>query len=130
MDVTRCITSRDMSHNQPETSGYEHRPFTSGNHGNNTPPRSPRQKISPPPSPPRCPPSHHEAEANEEISSEALMRFEQDEEAQCLMHVLLECNGDRYFQCMTSRVPLGYDVHQIVQERVPNKFEILRYELQ
>ena len=56
-----------------------------------------------PPSPPRCPPPNHEVEDNVEISSEALMTFEQDEEAQWLMHALLEHNGDRYFQYMTSR---------------------------
>ena len=82
MDAARHMASRDMSHNQPKTSGYEHRPFTSGNHGNNMPPSSPRQKYAPLHSCPRHPPSHHEAKANEEISSEALMRFEQDEEAQ------------------------------------------------
>ena len=114
MDAARHIASRDMSHNQLETSGYEHRPFTSGNHNNNTPPRSPRKKFALPPSPPRCPPSHHEVGGNKEISSEARMRFEQDEEAQHLMHALLERNGDRYFQYMTSRgfrLPPGYDVH-------------------
>ena len=61
------------------------------------------------------------------------MRFEQDEEAQHLMHAPLEHNGDRYFQYMTSRgfslLP-SYDVHQIIQEREPTKFEILRVELQ
>ena len=49
------------------------------------------------------------------------------------MHVLLEHNGDRYFQDMTSRgfwLPPSYDVHKIIQERVPTKFEILRDELQ
>ena len=96
------------------------------------PPRSPRKFFSPPPSPPRHPPSYHEVEGNEEISSEALMRFEQDEETQHLMHVLLEFNGDRYFQYMTSRgfrlLP-SYDVYQIVQG-VPTKIEFLRDELQ
>ena len=49
------------------------------------------------------------------------------------MHALLECNGDRYFQYMASRgfrLPSSYDVHQIVQEGEPTKFEILRDELQ
>ena len=67
------------------------------------------------------------------FSSKALMRFEQDGEAQCLMHIFLECNGDKYFQLMTSRgfrLPPSYDVHKMVQERVPTKFEILRDELQ
>lgn len=43
MDATRCMASRGMSHDQVETSGYENRSFfgTSGNHGNNMPPRSP-----------------------------------------------------------------------------------------
>ena len=108
-----------MSHNQPETIGYDYRPPFGGNnnHGNNMSPRSPRKTITTPSSPPRCPPSHHEVEANEEISSEALMIFEQDEEAQHLMHALLECNGDQYFQYMTSRgfrLPPSYDVHQII----------------
>ena len=49
------------------------------------------------------------------------------------MHALLECNGERYFQYMTSRgfrlLP-NYYVHQIVQEREPAEFEILRDKLQ
>ena len=50
-----------------------------------------------------------------------------------MMHVLLECHGDRYFQYMTSRgfkLPLGYDVHQNIQEREPTKFEMLKNEVQ
>ena len=61
------------------------------------------------------------------------MRFEQDDVAQRMMHKILEHNGDQYFQYMTSRgykLPRSYDVQQIVQERVPIEFEILRNELQ
>ena len=65
----------------------------SDNNGNNTPPRSPRQNLIGPPSPPRHPPSHREEEANDDISSEDLIRFEQDDGAQHLMLKLLERNG-------------------------------------
>ena len=120
IDATRHIATRDVSHAQPKTNAYEDRPpfGTSGNNGNNMPPWSPRQNLVAPPSPPRHPPSHHEEEANDDISSEELVRFEQDDVAQRMMLKLLECNGDQYFQYMTSRVysvPLGYDIHQIVQ---------------
>ena len=42
MDVSRCISTREMSHAQPKTSTYEDRPpfGTSGNNGNKMPPRS------------------------------------------------------------------------------------------
>ena len=135
MDIFRCIATREISHAQPETSAYEDRlPFgTNGNNGNNTPPRSPRQPLTAPPSPPRHPPSHHEEEANDEISSEELMRFKQDDVAQCLMLKILKCNGDQYFQYMISRgynLPPSNDVQKNFQERVPTKFEILREELQ
>ena len=83
MDTARHMASRDLTHYQPESSGYEHRTFVSGTHGNNTPPRSPQQ-----PSPQIKPPSHHEVEGNEKVSPKALMHFEQDEEAQCMMHAL------------------------------------------
>ena len=49
------------------------------------------------------------------------------------MHALLEHNGERYFQYMTSRgfrLPPDYDVHQIIQEREKIEIEILRNELQ
>ena len=55
------------------------------------------------------------------------MRFEQDEEAQRMMHVLLEFHADKYFQYMTSRgfrLPPSCEVHQIIQERELTKFEI------
>ena len=44
MDAIGCIATREMSHAQPKTSTYEDRPpfGTSGNNGNNTPPRSRR----------------------------------------------------------------------------------------
>lgn len=61
------------------------------------------------------------------------MRFEQDEASQRLMHKIFERNGDQYIQYMTSRgykLPSSYDVHKIIQERVPTKYEILREELQ
>ena len=61
------------------------------------------------------------------------MQFEQDEEAQRMMHALLERHGERYFQYMISRgfrLPPSYDVHQVFQEREPTKIEILRDELQ
>ena len=94
MDASRCIFTREMFHNQPKISGYEYRPpfGARGNHGNNTLPRSPRKPLT---TPPRYPSSHHEVEANDEIPSEQLMRFEQDEVVQCLMHVVLEHNGDQ-----------------------------------
>ena len=135
MDVATHIATRQMSHDQPETSAYEDRPpfGTSVNNGNNTPLRSPRQTLIAPPSLPRCPPSHHEEEANDDITSEELMRFKQDDVSHHLMLKILECNGDQYFQYMTSKgykPPPSYDVQQIVQERVPTKLEILREELQ
>ena len=61
------------------------------------------------------------------------MHFEQDEEAQCMMHILLECNADQYFQYMTSRgfrLPPNYDIHQLIQEREPTEVENLRNALQ
>ena len=124
-----------MSHAQIETSAYEDRPpfGTIDNNGNNTPPRSPRQTLTTPPLPLRSHPSHHEEEANDDITYEEFMRFEQDDVAQLLMHKLLEHNRDQYFQYMTSRgykLPPNYDVWKIVQERVPTKLEVLREELQ
>ena len=80
------LASRDLTHEQPESSMFDHRVFGSGTHGNNTPPRYPHPSSPPP----RRPPSHHEEENNDEISPEALMRFEQDEEAQRMMRALLE----------------------------------------
>ena len=92
------------------------------------PPRSPRQS-----SPQRRPPSHHEEEGNDEIYPKALMHFEQDEKAQCMMRILLEHNGYQYFQYMTSRgfrLPPDYDIHQLIQEREPIEVENLRNFLQ
>ena len=62
IDAGRHITTIEMSHAQPETNAYKDIPpfSTSGNNGNNTPLRSPRKNLVVPPSPPRCPPSHHE----------------------------------------------------------------------
>ena len=48
-----------------------------------------------------------------------------------MMHKILEHNGDQYFQYMTSRgykLPPGYDVRQIVQQRVPTELEVLQEE--
>ena len=72
MDGARHIAIREMSHDQLETSCYENRPpfGTSGNCGNNTQPRSSRQILVEPPSPLICPPSYHEEEANDDITSE------------------------------------------------------------
>ena len=90
MDNARHLASRDLTHEQLDSSMFDPRVFGSGTYSNNTPPRSPRQS-----SPLRQPPSHHEEEGNDEISLEALMHFEQDEEAQCMMCILLECNVEQ-----------------------------------
>ena len=45
---------------------------------------------------------------------------------------VLEKNGNQYFQYLTYRgwkLPLDYNVQQVVQKRVPTEFEILREEL-
>ena len=77
MDAARHMAYRGTFHEQPETSNHEHRSLFNGNNGNNMPPRSPpRPTFGMPSSPPRPPPSQHEAEADDEISSEDLMRFE------------------------------------------------------
>ena len=55
---------------------------------------------------------YHEDEANDDIATEDLMRFKQYYVAQFLMHKILECNQDQYFQYMASRgykIPLGCD---------------------
>ena len=61
------------------------------------------------------------------------MHFEQDEEAQRMMRILLERNADQYFQYMTSRgfrLPPDYDIHQLIQEREPTEVECLTRALQ
>ena len=115
MDVFRCIVTREMFHAQPKTSAYEDKPpfGTTSHNSNNMRPRSPRQTLIAPPSSPRHPPSHFEEEANDEITNEELMRFEQDEVTQRMMQKLLERSGDQYYQYMTSRgykLPPSYDV--------------------
>ena len=50
-----------------------------------------------------------------------------------MMHVLFESHADKYFQYMTSRgfrLPPNYDIHQIIQEREPTKYETLKNDLQ
>ena len=41
MDNTRCLASRDLTCEQPESSGFDPRAFSNGIRGKNTPPRSP-----------------------------------------------------------------------------------------
>lgn len=74
------------------TYGYENQnskaflsnPFTNhahfGNNGNNTMSRTPRSHVEGYTSSPRCSQtSHHESEVDNEVTSEDLIRFQQDE---------------------------------------------------
>ena len=57
------------------------------------PPRNPRVATGGCPSPPR--PSHHDSD--EEVTSEDVIKFQQDGFTQKLMLRALEENGDQYF---------------------------------
>ena len=69
------------------------------NYGNHTPPRTPRAAIGTCPSPPK--PSH--PDSDEEITSEDVIKFQQDGFSQKLMLRALEENGDQYFHYMVAR---------------------------
>ena len=94
-----------------------------------TPPRTPRAIIGTCLSPPK--PSHHDSD--EEITSEDVIKFQQDGLAQKLMLRALEENGDQYFYYMAARgwkLPQGFDVEWIIHKWEPTKAEILREEVQ
>ncbi len=61
------------------------------NDGNHVPPRTPRAAVGTCPSPK---PSHHDSD---EVSSEDVIKFQQDGFTQKLMLRALEENGDQYF---------------------------------
>ena len=61
-----------------------------GNNWNKSPPRSPRIHAVGCSSPPRPSQSHHESEVDNEVTSEDLMRFQQDELLQKLILKALE----------------------------------------
>ena len=69
------------------------------NGGNNMPPRTPRVTAGACPSPHRQ--SHHESD--EEVTSEDVIKFQQDGFAQKLMLRSLEENRYQYFRYMAAR---------------------------
>ena len=92
------------------------------------PPRTPRSAIGKCPSPPK--PSPHDSD--KEITSEDVIRFQQDGLAQKLMLRALEENGDQYFYYMAARgwkLPQGFDVERIIHKWEPTEAEILREEV-
>lgn len=129
-------TERENQHldidNQPRCEGHKgtcpHNPF-GNNDGNLMPPRTPKSTMGTCPSPPK--PSHHDSD--EEITSEDVIRFQQDGLSQKLMFRALEENGDQYFRYMEARgwkLPQGFDFERIIHKREPIEIEILREEVQ
>ena len=101
-----------------------------GNDDYNTPPRTPRFNAGAWLSPPRQSQSHHESD--DEITSDDVIKFQQDELTKKLMLKALEKNGDQYFQYMATKgwkLPQDFDVKQIIQKLEPTKAEILREEM-
>ena len=100
-----------------------------GNDVNHMPWRTPRVTARTFPSPPR--PSHHDSD--EEVTSEDVIKFQQDGFAQKLMLRALKENGDQYFWYMVARgwkIPQGFDVECIIHKWEPTEAKILREEMQ
>ena len=79
---------------------------------------------------PRKPSPH---DSDEEITSEDVIRFQQDGIAQKLMLRALEENGDQYFCYMAARgwkLPQDFDVERIIHKREPTETEVLKEQLQ
>lgn len=118
------MTTREMSYQHVETRTHAHdfenrhdhgsynNPFD-GNNGKKMPSRSPIIHIETCPSPPRPSQTHHESVADNKVTSEDVMRFQQDEILKKIMLKTLEQKIDQCFQHTTYRgwkLPHDYDV--------------------
>ena len=84
------VGTSNQAHYERHNENCPHNPF-GNNDGNHSPPRTPRATMGACPSPPKS--SHHDTD--EEITSEDVVRFQQDGFTQKLMLRALEENGDQ-----------------------------------